>query len=158
MPFPVKAIQVDGGSEFEAIFEEERRREAVFEDGEVSEGGGEEKEIVVTEIDAAMLHSQEKRQKIADLVAYIENNRDGLYGSRSLRDKVKTKKVLVCSTGAMEKNIDCHRREVQKHGMSLATKGTNNPLKLRTLWHNKSDWETFWTKQSSCGMSFPPTN
>ena len=138
---------------------EEQRREAVFEDGEVFEGDGEEKEIVVTEIDATMLHSQEKRQKIADLVAYIENNRDGLYGSRSLRDKVETKKVLVCSTGAMEKNIDIViGRRFKKHGMSWTTKGANNLLKLRTLWYNKIDWEAFWTRQSSCGVSFPPTN
>ena len=29
MPFPVKAIQVDGGSEFEAIFEEECQRRGI---------------------------------------------------------------------------------------------------------------------------------
>jgi len=40
--------------------EEDRRREAVFEDGEVFEGEGKEKEIVVTEMDATMLHSQER--------------------------------------------------------------------------------------------------
>jgi len=43
--------------------EEDKRREAVFEDSEVFEGEGEEKEIVVTEMDATMLHSQEKGQK-----------------------------------------------------------------------------------------------
>ena len=32
----------------------------MFEDGEVFEGEGEEKEIVVTEMDATMLHSQKK--------------------------------------------------------------------------------------------------
>jgi len=50
-----------------------------------------------------LCEDKDKRQKIADLLAYIENNRDGLYGSRSLRDKVKAEKVLVCSTGAMKK-------------------------------------------------------
>jgi hypothetical protein len=40
--------------------EEDRRRETVFEDGEVFEGEGKEREIVVTEMDATMLHSQEK--------------------------------------------------------------------------------------------------
>ncbi len=29
MPFPVKAIQVDGGAEFEAIFDEECRRRGI---------------------------------------------------------------------------------------------------------------------------------
>ena len=43
--------------------EEDRRREAVFEDGEVFEGDGEEREIVITEMDATMLHSQEKDRK-----------------------------------------------------------------------------------------------
>ncbi len=37
---------------------------------------------------------EDKREKIAGLVAYIENNRDGLYGSRSLRDKMEAKEVL----------------------------------------------------------------
>lgn len=36
--------------------EEDRRWKAVFEDGEVFEGEGDEKEIVVTEIDATVLH------------------------------------------------------------------------------------------------------
>ena len=31
---------------------------------------------------------EDKMQKIADLVSYIENNRDGLYGSKSLMGKV----------------------------------------------------------------------
>ena len=48
----------------------------------------------------------EKRQKIADLVTYIESNRDGLCDSRLLKDEVEAKGVLVCGTGAMEKNID----------------------------------------------------
>ena len=59
------------------------------------------------------------QQKIADLITYIENNRDGLYGSRFLRDKVETKRVPVCGTGAMEKNIDVViDRRFKKHGMS----------------------------------------
>jgi len=43
--------------------EENQRRGAVFEDGEVFEGKGEEKEIVVTEMDATILHSQERGRK-----------------------------------------------------------------------------------------------
>ncbi|MCL0077205.1 hypothetical protein M1O12_04210, partial [Dehalococcoidia bacterium] len=46
--------------------EEHQKRKAVFEDGEAFEGEGGEKEIVVTEMDATMLHSQEKgRRKLA---------------------------------------------------------------------------------------------
>ena len=44
---------------------------------------------------------ENKSQRIVELVTYIENNRYGLYGSRSLRDSVESKTVLVCSTGAM---------------------------------------------------------
>jgi len=98
-----------------------------------------------------------KRQKIADLVTYIENNRDGLYGSRSLRDKVEAKRVLVCSTGAMEKNIDVViDRTFKKHGMNWTTKGVNNLLKLWTLCYNKSDWDAFWRKQPISGVGFSP--
>ncbi len=43
--------------------EEDRKWKTVFEDGEVFEGEGGEKEIVVTEMDATMLHSQEKGRK-----------------------------------------------------------------------------------------------
>ena len=65
-----------------------------------------EKMLTTVKLARLLCEDQDKRQKIADLAAYIENNRDGLYGSRSLRDKVEAKEVLVCSTGAMEKNID----------------------------------------------------
>ena len=39
---------------------ENRRWQAVFEDGDLFEGKGEEKEIMVTKMDATVLHSQEK--------------------------------------------------------------------------------------------------
>jgi hypothetical protein len=69
----------------------------VFEDSKVFEGEGEEK------LARLLCEDKDKRQKIGDLLTYIGNNRDGLYGSRSLRDKVETKRVLVCSSGAMKK-------------------------------------------------------
>ncbi len=62
-----------------------------------------EKMLTTVKLARLLCEDKGKRQKISDLAAYIENNRDGLYGSRSLRDKVKAEKVLVCSTGAMEK-------------------------------------------------------
>jgi len=104
-----------------------------------------------------LCEDKDKKQRVADLVAYIENNRDGLYGSRSLRGKVKAEKVLVCSTGAMEKNIDIViGRRFKKHGMSWTTEGANNLLKLRTLWYDNGDWEAFWSRQVTCGVSFSP--
>jgi hypothetical protein len=102
--------------------------------------GQDEKMLTTVKLARLLCDEEDKRQKIADLVTYIENNRDGLYGSRSLRDKVEAKTVLVCSTGAMEKNIETViGRRFKKHGMSWTTKGANNLLKLRTLWYNKSD-------------------
>ncbi len=104
-----------------------------------------------------LCEDEDKGQKIADLVIYIENNRDGLYGSRSLRDKMEAKEVLVCSTGAMEKNIDIViGRRFKKQGMRWTTEGVNNLLKLRILRYNKADWEAFWSRQASCGVSFSP--
>ena len=79
---------------------------------------------------------------IAALVAYIENNRDGLYGSRSLRGKVKAEKVLVCSTGAMENNVDVViDRRFKKHGMSWTTEGADSLVQLRIPCYNQDDWE-----------------
>ena len=100
-------------------------------------------------------NNKEKEQKITELATYIENNRDGLYGFRSLWDKVEAKRVLVCSTGAVEKNIHiviCRR--FKKHGMSWTTEGLNSLFKLRTLWYDRNGWEAFWIKQSSYGVSF----
>ncbi len=57
--------------------EEDKRREAVFEDGEVFEGEAEEKEIVVTEMDATMLYSQEKGAKEAYREARYHVLREG---------------------------------------------------------------------------------
>ena len=99
----------------------------------------------------------EKKKKIADLASYIENNLDGLYGSRSLKDRVEAKRVLVSSSGAMEKNIDVvigHR--FKRHGMSWTKEGANNLLKLRILRYNKINWEGFWERQNLAGVSFSP--
>ena len=116
-----------------------------------------ERMLTTVKLACLLCEDKDKRQRIADRVTYIENNRDGLYGSRSLKDKVEAKRILVCSTGAMEKNIDIViGRRFKKHGMSWITKGANNLLKLRILWYNKIDWEAFWRKQSTCGGEFSP--
>jgi hypothetical protein len=116
-----------------------------------------EKMLTTVRLARLLCEDEDKRQKIADLVTYIENNQNGLYGSRSLRDKVEAKKVLVCSTGTMEKNIETViGRRFKRHGQSWTTEGVNNLLKLRMLWYNKIDWEAFWRKQSSYGVGFSP--
>ena len=100
---------------------------------------------------------REKKKKIADLASYIENNFDGLYGSRSLKDRVEAKRVLISSSGAMEKNIDVViGRRFKRQGMSWTKEGANNLLKLRILSYNKNDWEKFWERQNLAGVSFSP--
>jgi hypothetical protein len=116
-----------------------------------------EKMLATVRLARLLCDEEDKSQRIADLITYIQSNRDGLYGSRSLRDSVGDKTVLVCSTGAMEKNIDTViDRRFKRHGQSWTTEGVNNLLKLRTLWYNKSDWDAFWSRQQSYGVSFPP--
>jgi hypothetical protein len=96
-----------------------------------------EKMLATVKLARLLCDDRDKSQRIADLVTYIESNRDGLYGSRSLRGKVEDKTVLVCSTGAMGKNIDTViDRRFKRHGQSWTTDGVNNLLKLRTLWYN----------------------
>jgi len=104
-----------------------------------------------------LCEDNERKKKIADLASYIENNFDGLYGSRSLKDKVGAKRVLVSSSGAMEKNIDVViGRRFKRQGMSWTKEGANNLLKLRILHYNKQDWEEFWERQNLAGVSFSP--
>ncbi len=49
-------------------------------------------------------------------------------------------------------------RRFKKQGMNWTTEGVTNLLKLRTLRYNKGDWEAFWSRQASYGVSFPLTN
>ena len=104
-----------------------------------------------------LCEDSDKKNKIADLGRYIESNFDGLYGSRSLKDRVEAKKVLVSSSGAMEKNIDVViGRRFKRQGMSWTKEGANNLLKLRILCYDKNDWEEFWERQNLAGVSFSP--
>lgn len=50
----------------------------------------------------------------------------------------------------------CLDRRFKRHGQSWTTEGVNNLLKLRTLCCNKSDWDAFWSRQQSYGVSFSP--
>jgi len=45
-------------------------------------------------------------EKLDDLLGYLEENWDGIYGSRNLKSKVSAKEVLVVGSGGVEKNID----------------------------------------------------
>jgi len=80
-------------------------------------------------------------QKLDELIDYLEDNWEGLYGSWSLRGKVKAQEVLVVGSGAVEKNIELMiGRRSKKRGMSWSREpvlarnrpgGANNLLKLR---------------------------
>ena len=87
----------------------------------------------------------------------MENNFDGLYDSRSPKDRVEAKGVLVSPSGAMEKNIDvviCCRFKMQDMGWTKEE--ANNLLKLRILRYDIVVCEAFWEKQKLAGVSFCP--
>jgi len=70
---------------------------------------------------------------------------------------VEVKRVLVSSSGAMEKNIDTViGRRFKKQGMSWTKEGASNLLKLRILCYHKNDWEEFWERENLAGASFSP--
>ena len=81
-------------------------------------------------------------EKPDDLLGYLEENRNGIYGSRSLKDKVDAREVLVVGSGGVEKNIDlmfCCR--FKGRGMSWSRAGVQNLLKPRILRHDRRDWK-----------------
>ena len=45
-------------------------------------------------------------EKLDDLLGYLEENWNGIYGSRNLESKLGAKEVLVVGSGGIEKNID----------------------------------------------------
>ena len=51
-------------------------------------------------------------EKLDELLGYLEENWDGIYGSRNLKGKVGAKEILEVGSRGVEKNIDlalCHR-------------------------------------------------
>ncbi len=44
-------------------------------------------------------------EKLDDLVSYLEENWDGIYGSRNLKSKVGAKEVLVVGSGDARQKI-----------------------------------------------------
>jgi len=73
-------------------------------------------------------------EQVDKLLTYLEANRGGFYGARSLRPQLSPEARLVCveGSGAVEKHIDlaiCRRFKGQ--GMRWTRKGANRLLKLR---------------------------
>jgi hypothetical protein len=73
-------------------------------------------------------------EQVDQLLMYLETNREGFYGARSLRPHLSPEARLVCveGSGAVEKHIDlaiCRRFKGQ--GMRWTKRGANRLLKLR---------------------------
>jgi len=93
---------------------------------------------------------REEAEKLDELLDYLEENWEGLYGSWSLRGKVKAQEVLVVGSGAMEKNIELIiGRRLKKGGMSWSREGANNLLKLRVKKQLPEDWEGWWQRRAA---------
>ncbi|MCL0091813.1 UPF0236 family protein, partial [Dehalococcoidales bacterium] len=87
-------------------------------------------------------------EKLDDLLGYLEENWDGIYGSRNLKSKVGAREVLVVGSGGVEKNIDlilCRR--FKGRGMSWSRAGAQNLLKLRLLSCDRRDWKAYWRRR-----------
>lgn len=93
---------------------------------------------------------REEAGKLDELLDYLGDNWEGLYGSWSLRGKVKAQEVLVVGSGAMEKNIELIiGRRFKKRGMSWSREGANNLLKLRVKKQLPEDWEEWWQRRAA---------
>jgi hypothetical protein len=116
---------------------------------------GRSKELLdIVKLARLLCDDDERRVKVSDLANYIESNFDGLYGSKSLKNRVEVERVLVSSSSAMEKNIDIVGRRFKKQGMNWTKEEASNLLKLRILCHDKNGWGEFWQRQKLAGVSF----
>ena len=90
----------------------------------------------------------EEAGKLDELIDYLEENWEGLYGSWSLRGEVKAQEVLVVGSGAVEKNIELMiGRRFKKRGMSWSREGANNLLKLRIERRDPDAWQGWWQRR-----------
>jgi hypothetical protein len=79
-----------------------------------------------------------ERQQINNLLEYLKNNKEGIYGSKDFP-------LHKVGSGAVEKNIEIIiGRRFKKQGMSWSKEGAQALLKLRVLKQNKEDWDNFF--------------
>lgn len=96
------------------------------------------------------MKAQGDTEKQDELIQYLEDNWQGLYGSWSLREKVEAQEVLVVGSGAVEKNIELViGRRFKKRGMSWSRAGANNLLKLRIHRQDRVAWEAWWQRRAA---------
>lgn len=89
---------------------------------------------LIAAVRLAKLNGLGDPEDVEKLLNYLETNREGFYGARSLRERVseKAKQLCVEGSGAVEKHIDiviCRRFKGQ--GMRWTRRGANRLLKLR---------------------------
>jgi len=93
---------------------------------------------------------RQEAEKLDEFLDYLEENWKWIYGSWSLRGKVKAQEVLVVGSGAMEKNIELLiGRRFKKRGMSWSRQGADNLLKLRVKKQLPEDWEGWWQRRTA---------
>ncbi len=96
-------------------------------------------------------------EKLDDLLGYLEENWNGIYGSRNLESKLGAKEVLVVGSGGVEKNIDlmlCRRFKGRgiswsRAGVRLRRAGVQNLLKLRLLRYDRKDEKAYWRRRAN---------
>lgn len=89
---------------------------------------------LIAAVRLAHLNGAGDPEQVEKLLGYLEANRAGFYGARSLRSRVSEAAKLLCveGSGAVEKHVDlviCRRFKGQ--GMRWTRKGANRLLKLR---------------------------
>lgn len=90
------------------------------------------------------------KEKANDLITYLKNNAHGIWGSKTLKDKISQTEVLDVGSGIIEKNVDIVvSRRFKKRGMRWSKEGANNLLALRVLSLDENDWNKWWEQHAS---------
>jgi len=87
----------------------------------------------------------QKGEKIEQVINYLEENNEAIFGVKALEGKVEAKEVLVVGSGAVEKSIDlliCRR--FKGRGMSWSRRGANYLLLVKLLREDVEAWEAWW--------------
>ncbi len=87
----------------------------------------------------------QKGERIEQLIRYLEENREAIFGVKVLQGKVEAKEVLVVGSGAVEKSVDlliCRR--FKGRGMSWSKRGANRLLLVKLLREDVEAWGAWW--------------
>lgn len=85
----------------------------------------------------------EKREGLAELIAYVEGNREGTVNYREMQEAG----YLIASTLVENAaNLVVAKRQKKHQGMHWDRTSADNLCALRTLWLN-DDWESYWRQR-----------